>query len=48
MTGSRRVFRWLMDHDGVTRRSEAELGDETSSGTSWAGWSDMVAGVASR
>lgn len=34
--GSRRVLRCAIDHDGVMRRSEDELGEVTSKGTSGA------------
>jgi hypothetical protein len=32
--GSKRALSWVMDHDGVIRRSDAEFSDRISSGMS--------------
>lgn len=41
--GSRRVLSWAMDHEGEMRRSDDVLAEQTSRGTSAAGWRDMMA-----
>jgi hypothetical protein len=38
VTGSKRVLKWATVHDGVMRRSEDELAETMSSGTSTAVW----------
>ena len=40
--GSRRVLRWAMDHEGEMRRSEDELDEVMSRGTSAELWRDML------
>jgi hypothetical protein len=40
--GSRRVLRWAMDHEGEMRRSEDELGEVMSRGTSAELWRAMM------
>ena len=43
--GSSRVFRWASVHEGEMRRSDDELGEVTSSGTSAALWRAMLGGL---